>query len=102
MARRSDGDERSPDGLVEGGAQQLAAVLTETHAGHAFAVSALKPTQALATLDLPHLQVCGAFKDVKKNQKQEDDAELHTSLQIFNTFFRNDAENSNCRYFPDF
>lgn len=77
--RREEPERRSPDGLVEGGAQQLAAVLTETHAGHAFAVSALKAAQTLAALDLPHLKGCGAFRDMEKNQKQHDGAEIHTN-----------------------
>ena len=51
MAQRS----RLPDGLVEGGTEQLAAVLTEAHTRHTFTVGALEPPQALPTLDLPHL-----------------------------------------------
>lgn len=45
----------SPDGLVEGGAEELTAVLTEADARHSFTVGAFKPPQTLATLDLPHL-----------------------------------------------
>lgn len=45
----------SPDGLVEGGTEQLAAVLTETDAGYSFTVGAFEPSQTLAALDLPHL-----------------------------------------------
>lgn len=46
---------RSPDGLVEGSTEQLAAVLAETEAGDTFTVGTLKAPQALATLDLPYL-----------------------------------------------
>lgn len=46
---------RLPNGLVEGGAEQLAAVLAETEAGDTFTVGTLKAPQALATLDLPYL-----------------------------------------------
>lgn len=45
----------SPDGLVEGGAEELAAVLTESDTRHAFTVGAFEPPQTLAALDLPHL-----------------------------------------------
>lgn len=44
-----------PDGLVEGRTEELTAVLTEAEAGHSFTVGALKPSQTLSTLDLPHL-----------------------------------------------
>lgn len=44
-----------PDGLVEGGAEELAAVFTETDAGYSFTVGAFEPPQTLAALDLPHL-----------------------------------------------
>lgn len=46
---------RSPDGLVEGGAEELAAVFTEADTGDSFAVGALEPPQTLTALDLPHL-----------------------------------------------
>lgn len=46
---------RSPDGLVEGGAEELAAVFTEADAGDSFTVGALEPPQTLTALDLPHL-----------------------------------------------
>lgn len=45
----------SPDGLVEGGAEELAAVFTESDTRHAFTVGAFEPPQTLAALDLPHL-----------------------------------------------
>lgn len=45
-----------PDGLIEGGAEELAAVLTEAETRDSFAVAALEPPQALPTLDLPHLR----------------------------------------------
>lgn len=46
----------SPDGLVEGGAEELAAVFTESDTGDAFTVGAFEPPQTLAALDLPHLR----------------------------------------------
>lgn len=45
-----------PDGLVEGGAEDLVVVLGEAQTGHTFAVGVLKPAQAQAAQDLPHLQ----------------------------------------------
>lgn len=45
----------SPDGLVEGGAEELAAVFTESDARDSFTVGAFEPAQTLAALDLPHL-----------------------------------------------
>lgn len=44
-----------PDGLVKGGAEDLIAVLGEAETSYSFVVSVLKPPQAQATLDLPHL-----------------------------------------------
>ena len=44
-----------PDGLVEGGTEQLAGVFTETDACDSFTVGTFKPPQTLAALDLPHL-----------------------------------------------
>lgn len=44
-----------PDCLVEGGAEELAAVFTETDACYSFTVGAFKPPQTLTALDLPHL-----------------------------------------------
>lgn len=46
---------RLPDSLIEGGTEELAAVLTETHTRYSFTVGTFKPPQTLATLDLPHL-----------------------------------------------
>lgn len=44
-----------PDCLVEGGAEELAAVFTETDARYSFTVGAFEPPQTLTALDLPHL-----------------------------------------------
>lgn len=58
-SRHTEGANRvywgSPDGLVEGGAEELAAVFTETDTRDSFTVSTFKPPQTLAALDLPHL-----------------------------------------------
>lgn len=48
-----------PDGLVEGGTEELAAVFTETDACYSFTVGTFKPPQTLTTLDLPHLHTEG-------------------------------------------
>lgn len=45
----------SPDGLVEGGTEELAAVFTEGHTRDSFTVGAFEPAQTLAALDLPYL-----------------------------------------------
>ena len=47
---------RSPDGAVQGGAEDLAAVLGEAHTGDAPGVGTLKPTQTQPAVDLPHLR----------------------------------------------
>lgn len=47
--------ERSPDGLVKGGAEELTAVFTEADTCDSFTVSSFKPPQTLTALDLPHL-----------------------------------------------
>lgn len=44
-----------PDGLVEGAAEDLVAVLGEAQTGHALVVGVLESAQAQTTLDLPHL-----------------------------------------------
>lgn len=54
-------EKRSPDCLVKGGAEELAAVFTEAHTRHSFTVGALEPPQALAALDLPHLNTHGSL-----------------------------------------
>lgn len=60
MTRTPPFTKRSPDRLVEGGAEQLTAVLTEADARHSFAVGPFKPPQTLAALDLPHLNAHGS------------------------------------------
>lgn len=44
-----------PDGVVEGGTEDLVAVFGKAQTGHTFVVSMLKPTHTQAALDLPHL-----------------------------------------------
>lgn len=48
-------DRSLPDGLIEGGTEQLAGVFTETHTRYSFAVGTLESPQTLTALDLPHL-----------------------------------------------
>lgn len=46
----------SPDGLVEGGTEELAAVFAERDTRDSFTVGSFEPPQALAALDLPYLR----------------------------------------------
>ena len=45
----------SPDGAVQGGAEDEAAVLREAQRGHPLGVGPLKPAQTQPTVELPHL-----------------------------------------------